>query len=164
MYIATVSDYIQKGYAKEVTNVSNDSSHIWYLPHHPVTNEHKPGKVRVVFECAAKFKDISLKSRLLQSPDLMNSLFRVKDDDCDALRFLWWSNGNLKVQPKCYQMQVHLFGATSSPSCAAYALKKTAIDQGELFETEVASTVERNSEVKHSFADRSCTRRNMGCK
>ncbi|VDI74825.1 Hypothetical predicted protein [Mytilus galloprovincialis] len=41
-------------------------------------------------------------------------------------------------------MQVHLFGATSSPSCAAYALKKTAIDNGELFETEIASTVERN--------------------
>ncbi|CAG2251297.1 unnamed protein product [Mytilus edulis] len=39
---------------------------------------------------------------------------------------------------------VHLFGATSSPSCAAYALKKTAIDNGELFETEIASTVERN--------------------
>ncbi|XP_063446656.1 uncharacterized protein LOC134726186 [Mytilus trossulus] len=41
-------------------------------------------------------------------------------------------------------MQVHLFGATSSPSCAAYALKKTAIDNGELFDTEIASTVERN--------------------
>ncbi|CAG2250996.1 unnamed protein product [Mytilus edulis] len=168
MYTATVSDYIQKGYAKEVTDVSNESSHIWYLPHHPVTNEHKPGKVRVVFDCAAKFKDVSLNSRLLQGPDFMNSLVgvlmrfrqdhialaadieamfhqvRVKDDDCDALRFLWWPNGNLKVQPKCYQMQVHLFGATSSPSCAAYALKKTAIDNGELFETEIASTVERN--------------------
>ncbi|CAG2254338.1 unnamed protein product [Mytilus edulis] len=45
MYTATVSDYIQKGYAKEVTDVSNESSHIWYLPHHPVTNEHKPGKL-----------------------------------------------------------------------------------------------------------------------
>ncbi|CAG2222126.1 unnamed protein product [Mytilus edulis] len=31
MYTATVSDYIQKGYAKEVTDVSNESSHIWYL-------------------------------------------------------------------------------------------------------------------------------------
>ena len=41
-------------------------------------------------------------------------------------------------------MQVHLLGATSSRSCAAYALKKTAIDNGELFETEIASTVERN--------------------
>ena len=73
-----------------------------------------PGKVRVVFDCAAKFKDVSLNSRLLQGPDFMNSLVgvlmrfrqdhialaadieamfhqvRVKDDDCDALRFLWW--------------------------------------------------------------------------
>ncbi|VDI74823.1 Hypothetical predicted protein [Mytilus galloprovincialis] len=108
MYTATVSDYIQKGYAKEVTDVSNKSSHRWYLPHHPVTNEHKPEKVRVVFDCAAKLKDVSLNSRLLQGPDFMNSLVgvlmrirqdhialatdieamfhqvRVKDDDCDA--------------------------------------------------------------------------------
>ncbi|CAG2192350.1 unnamed protein product [Mytilus edulis] len=44
MYTATVSDYIQKGYAKEVIDVSNESSHIWYLPHKPVTKEHKPKK------------------------------------------------------------------------------------------------------------------------
>ncbi|CAG2202955.1 unnamed protein product [Mytilus edulis] len=31
-----------KGYAKEVIDVSNESSHIWYLPHNPVTKEHKP--------------------------------------------------------------------------------------------------------------------------
>lgn len=53
---------------------------------------------------------------------------RVKYDDCDALRFLGWPNGELGKQPKCYQMQVHLFRGTSSPSCAAYALKRTAID------------------------------------
>lgn len=40
-------------------------------------------------------------------------------------------------------MQVHLFGATSSPSCAAYALKRTADDNAHLFEPEVVSTVNR---------------------
>ena len=168
MYTTSVNDYIQKGYAKEVTDVDNESSRIWYLPHHPVTNANKPGKVRVVFDCAAKYKDISLNSQLLQGPDLLNSLVgvlirfrqedvalsadieamfhqvRVQNDDCDALRFLWWPNGDLKAQPKHYKMQVHLFGATSSPSCAAYAFKKTAVDNGDLFEPEVATTVERN--------------------
>ena len=116
MYTATVNDYIQKGYAREVINIGKESSRVWYLPHHPVTNGHKPGKVRVVFDCAAKYKGVSLNNQLLQGPDLMNSLVgviirfrqdhialaadieamfhqvRVKDDDCNALRFLWWPN------------------------------------------------------------------------
>ncbi|CAC5389634.1 unnamed protein product [Mytilus coruscus] len=41
-------------------------------------------------------------------------------------------------------MNVHLFGATSSPSCTAYALKRTARDYAHLFDQEVALTVERN--------------------
>ena len=72
---------------------------------------------------------------------------RVKDDDCDALRFLWWPNGELSKQLKSYQMQVHLFGGTASPRCAAYALKRTAIDNEDLFEPEVAATGKRNFSV-----------------
>ncbi|XP_053395836.1 uncharacterized protein LOC128555987 [Mercenaria mercenaria] len=41
-------------------------------------------------------------------------------------------------------MQVHLFGATSSPSCTAYALKRTAADNANSYEPEVISTVYRN--------------------
>ena len=41
-------------------------------------------------------------------------------------------------------MQVHLFGATSSPSYAAYALKLTADDHAHLFEPEVGSTLLKN--------------------
>ena len=29
---------------------------------------------------------------------------RVHDEDCDALRFLWWPRGDLNRQPKCYRM------------------------------------------------------------
>ncbi|XP_071129507.1 uncharacterized protein [Mytilus edulis] len=168
MYTTTVNDYIEKGYAKEVTNIESKSKRVWYLPHHPITNENKPGKVRVVFDCASKYQGISLNSQLLQGPDLMNSLVgviirfrqdkvalaadieamfhqvRVREDDCDALRFLWWPNGNLDQKPKIYCMNVHLFGATSSPSCTAYALKRTARDYAHLFDQEVALTVERN--------------------
>ncbi|MCG8069350.1 MAG: hypothetical protein JAY84_15975 [Candidatus Thiodiazotropha taylori] len=167
-YVETVSDYIAKGYAREVTAMDTKSRRVWYLPHHPVTNANKPGKLRVVFDCAAKFQGISLNSQLLQGPDLNNSLVgviirfrqeqvalaadveamfhqvRVLDRDCDALRFLWWPNGDTNKQPKCYCMQVHLFGATSSPSCATYALKRTADDNASSFEPEVVSTVKRN--------------------
>ena len=41
-------------------------------------------------------------------------------------------------------MTVHLFGATSSPSCAAFALRQAAIDYGPEFEPYVASAVEKN--------------------
>lgn len=168
MYTTQVSDYIQKGYAQEVIDVNKDSDRIWYIPHHPVTNVNKPGKVRVVFDCAAKFKGMSLNDRLLQGPDLTNSLVgvlirfrqeqvamiadieamfhqvRVSSEDCDALRFLWWPNGELDREPKCYQMNVHIFGAKSSPSCASYALRKTATDNTNEFNTETVQTVLKN--------------------
>ena len=148
--------------------MDTDSKRVWYLPHHPVANANKPGKLRVVFDCTAKYEGISLNSKLLQGPDLNNSLVgvvtrfrqeqvalaadveamrhqdRVLEKDCDALRFLWWPNGDTTKQPKCFGMQVHLFGATSSPSCAAYALKRTADDNAHLFEPEGVSTVKRN--------------------
>ena len=116
-YAETVNDYISKGYAREVTHMDTDSKRVWYLPHHPVVNANKPGKLRVVFDCAAKYEGISLTSKLLQGPDLNNSLVgvvtrfrqeqialaadveamfyqvRVLEKDCDALRFLWWPNG-----------------------------------------------------------------------
>ena len=50
---------------------------IWYLPHHPVTNPKKPGKVRKVANAASKFRDESLNSNLLTGPDLFNNLVGI---------------------------------------------------------------------------------------
>ena len=77
MYSTTVINYIKNGYAKEVDEPLKISCKTWYLPHHPVLNANKPGKVRVVFDCTAKYKGISLNSQLLQGPDLMNNLVGV---------------------------------------------------------------------------------------
>ena len=41
-------------------------------------------------------------------------------------------------------MQVHLFGATSSPSCASYALRKTADDNRCDFDIQIIDTLKRN--------------------
>lgn len=41
-------------------------------------------------------------------------------------------------------MQIHLFSATSSSSCAAYALKQTADDNASLLKEKVVLTVKRN--------------------
>jgi hypothetical protein len=61
-YRAVIEDYMAKGYARKMTaeEVSARSNITWYLPHHPVFNPNKPGKVRVVFDAAAKFQDTSL--------------------------------------------------------------------------------------------------------
>ena len=49
--------------------------------------------------------------------------------DRDYLQFLWWDNDDIEhTEPKLYRMTVHLFGATSSPGCANFALKKLASD------------------------------------
>ena len=164
-----MNDLISKDYARKVS--SQDPGPLgthWYLPHHPVFNPQKPGKVRVVFDCSAKYRDTSLNEQLLQGPDLTNSLVgvlsrfredhivlmsdveamfhqvRVRPSDCDALRFLWWPDGDLESQPEEYQMRVHLFGGASSPSCANFALKRTAEDNKADFDPETVETVKRN--------------------
>ena len=141
---------------------------IWYLPHHAVTSPQKPEKIRVVFDCAARYRNSSLNQQILQGPDQTNTLlgtlmrFRqgpvamasdveamfhqvfVDPRDIDVLRFLWWENGDLTREPREYQMLVHLFGATSSPSCCSFALRKTAEDQREAYHEETVKTVYRN--------------------
>lgn len=168
-YKETISGYIEKGHAIQLSDdqLRPQERDVWYLPHHPVVHPQKPDKVRVVFDCAATFKGTSLNDQLLQGPDLTNSLVgvltrfrqdsvalvadiegmfhqvRVSPDDCNVLRFLWWPNGDLNKEPMEYQMTVHLFGATSSPSCANFALKKTAKDN-QHFDAETIDTVHRN--------------------
>jgi hypothetical protein len=68
----------------------------------------------------------------------------VHHEDCNALRFLWWPENDLNSEPKEFQMLVHLFGATSSPSCANFALLKTADNNSEHFDEKVTDTVRRN--------------------
>lgn len=58
--------------------------------------------------------------------------FHVQEDDCDYLRFLWWKDGDISIQPQEYWMKVHIFGAVSSPGCANYGLKYLAKENSQL--------------------------------
>ena len=144
---------IEKGYAERVDGVGE-----WYIPHFGVVQHSKPGKVRVVYDCAAKVSGVALNDLLFQGPDLAAQLLdvllrfregrvaftadieamfhqiRVPLGQRDYLRFLWWDGGIERGKLCEYRMASHLFGACSSPSIANYALRRTAQDwgQGEL--------------------------------
>ena len=51
------------------------------------------------------------------------------------LQFLWWPQGDLTLEPLIYHINVHLFGAASSPSCAQFSLLESAKDQSDQFDT-----------------------------
>ncbi len=164
----------ESGYSEKVEEEDDErqDGRTWYIPHHHVHNPKKPDKVRIVFNCPASFRGNSLNQELLQGPDMVNTLMgvllrwrqekiaimadiqsmfyqvRVAEEDRDMLRYLWWKNGDLNTQPQKYRMCVHVFGAVSSPSCAQFALRKTAEDVAEKYGQEV-----QNSILKDFYVD-----------
>jgi len=170
-YCAIIEDYVNKGYARVLSSEESEAltAKQWFLPHHPVLNPHKPGKVRMVMDAAAQYEGASLNDKLLIGPDLLNSLVgvllrfrehkvgisadieamfhqcRIIEEDQPALRFLW-RNLELQRPPDVYQMQVMIFGAASSPCTATYVLRKTADDNkhDESFSDEAINTVHKN--------------------
>ena len=169
-YSAVIRRHIDCGYIVPVPEKQLRSDYLprWYLPHHAVINPKKPGKLRVVFDCAARHLGVSLNDYLLQGPNLTTNLvevllrFRegrvglmsdiqemflqvsVPQDDRGALRLLWWDGGNTDGVVKEWQMAVHPFGATSSPFCAATALRKSLELGGVGSDDLVREAIERN--------------------
>lgn len=144
---------------------SDNLGRINYVPHTGVYHARKPNKIRVVFDCSATFQGVSLNNHLLSGPNLTNGLtgilcrfrkeqvaimmdiksmfhqFIVKEQDRDLLRFLWWEDGDTSKPLQEYRMKVHLFGATSSPGCANFGLKRAADDGEEKYGHTVAGFV-----------------------
>ena len=75
-YEEFISEMLEKGYAEPVVDPEKVEG-AWYIPHFGVRHVDKPGKVRVVFDCAFKVDGISLNDIILQGPDMMNSLLGV---------------------------------------------------------------------------------------
>lgn len=154
-YLNKVND---KGYAEQVPQeqLQCGSGKVCYIPHHSVYHPRK-GSLRVVFDCGATYKGISLNSQFLQGPNLTSSLLgvltrfrqepvavmgdiramfhqvKVVGQDRNLLRFLWWPEGDLSKELQDYRMTSHLFGAVSPPSCDCYALRRTATDNNLTF-------------------------------
>ncbi|XP_076661126.1 uncharacterized protein LOC143365004, partial [Halictus rubicundus] len=168
-YYAELDRVIESGYAVKV-NPELKREKFWYLPHFGVQNINKPGKVRVVFDAAAKTNGLSLNDQLEAGPDLLQSLpgilmrfrlyefafkadikdmflqIKVRDEDRGAQRFLW--RGKRRVgNPDTYEMTHLIFGAKSSPCSALYIKKKNAVENAE------ASPEAAKSIVEDSYMD-----------
>ena len=72
---------------------------------------------------------------------------QVSPGDRDRLNFLWWPDGSLESQPIVVRIKVHLFGVTSSPCCASFALRQAAIDFGAQFKPYISSAIEEHFNV-----------------
>lgn len=63
------------------------------------------------------------------------------NEDKDLLRFLWWPGDNYEQDLVEHKLLVHIFGATSLPRVASFALHKCATDFAEECGQETAKTV-----------------------
>ncbi|MEL7338835.1 MAG: DUF1759 domain-containing protein [Bacteroidota bacterium] len=167
-YKAFMEEVIDKGYAQRSTSDVSDGK-LWYIPHFGVYDPNKPGKIRIVFDCSAEYGGTSLNQNLMSGPDLTNQLIgvlmrfrqekvafmadiekmfyqvRVPEDQRSLLRYLWWPESKFDDQePVEFEMNVHLFGAVSSPSCSNYALKRIVTDDVGDSKLAAKETIKRN--------------------
>jgi hypothetical protein len=120
---------------------------VWYLPHFFVTNLNKPGKIRVVFDAAARFRSVSYNDLFLRGPPSILSLVSVLlrsrqlrvalSADMTAFyhrvgvakhhhqRFVYRKFGS-ETQVKTYQFTTLIFGAICLPSAAVFPLQHAA--------------------------------------
>lgn len=148
LYYKEMDRLFELGFAVEALEKPKNKN-VWYLPHFGVKNINKPGKVRLVFDAAAKAEKVSFNDLLLAGPDLYASLlgilmrfrqhkYAVKSDlrdmflkikiikqDQDAQRFLWRGKDR-NIEPKECIMTSMFFGSKSSPCTALYIKNENA--------------------------------------
>ncbi|XP_055522671.1 uncharacterized protein LOC129716855 [Wyeomyia smithii] len=148
---AKMSEYESKGYIRRLSEAEKVERRPkdWYLPIFPVTNPNKPGKLRIVFDAAAKINGVSLNSFLLTGPDQLVSLLavlyklrefrvavvgdiremfvqvRMKEQD-QRSQMILWASGKPDDEPDVYVVTVMTFGAACSPSSAHYVKNHNA--------------------------------------
>ena len=149
MYEETLEKDLLTGYvAKNDSDTEDSDSIASFLPHHPVTNENKPGKVRRAANTSSVFQGQSLNSNLMKGPDLLSNLIgvilrfrednialsadieqifmqvKVTPEDRKFLRFLWINDGRVHT----HEYTSHIFVDTDSPCIASSARRKSARD------------------------------------
>ena len=167
-YKEQLDSLLQDGYAERVPEdkLARDDGKVFYLPHFPVTRADKPGKVRLVHDCAAVFQGVSLNRMCFQGPDLNNKLqnivvrfreyeyaftcdvsamylqVRIPEEERDVLRFLWRDDEGHVIE---LRMTSHLFGGVWCAASSTFALRRAVEDARA--SADVMHAVERNTYV-----------------
>ena len=81
---------------------------VWYLPHCRVTHSLKPNKVRIVYDCDAKYGGTSLTQQLLQGPDqkykLVGVLSRFRQESVGVVADVETMFLQMLMEPKDYDV------------------------------------------------------------
>ncbi|XP_053699354.1 uncharacterized protein LOC128746327 [Sabethes cyaneus] len=153
-----MQDFVKKVYIHKATTdelKEADPRRIWYLPIGVVTNPKKPGKIRIVWDAAAKVSGVSLNSVLMKGPDqlvpLLGVLFRFRQfkvavcsdvkemflqirmraTDKHAQRILWRTD--TVHDPEIFLVDVATFGSTCSPASAQFVKNQNAREHSDRF-------------------------------
>jgi len=95
-YKCFMADIIDKDYACKVpVDLQDANSKKWYIPHHGIYHPHKPGKIRVVLNCSAKYQGKSLydlfgvltrfrQKKIALTADIESMFYRVRVSEADC--------------------------------------------------------------------------------
>ena len=160
-----MNNLLVKGYTKQFEVVLSGKT--WYIPHHCVYHPSKPGKIRVVFHCRPEFQGRSINRELLSGPDVthqvigMIAILReekiafmadikaiyhqvlVRDDQQTFMKFFWRSTDKINDESEDLMVCAFVFDGTSSANCSYCALRRTAIDNKEVYGTDTTTTLFR---------------------
>ncbi|XP_055542959.1 uncharacterized protein LOC129728541 [Wyeomyia smithii] len=164
-----VAEYIDKGYAHRIKPEELkfiEPSRVWYLPLGVMSNPRKPGKIRLIWDAAARVDGVSFNDMMLKGPDMLTALptvllrFRQKrvafSGDIREMfhQFLIRSNDKQMQRvvfreqrgqpPQIFVMDVATFGAACSPCIAQYLKNKNAEEYAEQFPEAARAIVENH--------------------
>ena len=142
-YTTAINQYVEKGFAEEILDLTSGDGSVRYLPHHAVFRaDRQTTKCRIVFDASAPEQDsVSLNDCVLPGPALQPNLasvlirfrthrvgmiadvekmylqIKLAPKDQDVHRYLW---RDLKTEEatKVYRMLRLTFGVNSSPFLA----------------------------------------------
>ena len=142
-YTTAINQYVEKGFAEEVLDLTSGDGSVRYLPHHAVFRaDRQTTKCRIVFDASAREQDsVSLNDCVLPGPALQPNLasvlirfrthrvgliadvekmylqIKLAPKDQDVHRYLW-RDMKTEEAPKVYRMLRLTFGVNSSPFLA----------------------------------------------
>ncbi|XP_055614291.1 uncharacterized protein LOC129760657 [Uranotaenia lowii] len=153
-----IKDYQLKGYAHKATKEELekfDLRRTWFCPLGVVINERKPGKIRLIWDAAARVEGVSLNSVLMKGPDLISSLLSIlfqyrerkvaisadikemfhqiliREQDRSAQLFLWRDSPEHPLD--IMVTDVAIFGATCSPVQSQFVKNLNATEYSSRF-------------------------------